>query len=111
MSGNFSFPSAKEAMGQRKSEKKRKRTLIDTFIIDDRLTAKLSAAMGSSKPFPTKSSRNTKPDEFENVIIVSLPLDGSSYSDPLFIKGIADDLLLPADSIRFADLGPVQTTE
>ena len=42
---------------------------------------------------------------------VNLPLDGSVYSDPSFIKGVADDLLLPTDRRRFADVGQVQTAE
>ena len=107
MSGKFSFPSAKEAMRQRKSEKKRKRAFIDTFVVDDRPTAKSSATLGSVEPSLAKSSRNTKPDEFEGVMFVTLPLDGSMYSNPSFIKGVANDLLLLTDRRRFADIGQV----
>ena len=42
---------------------------------------------------------------------VSLSLDGSAYFDPSFIKDVAEDLFLPADRRRFANIGPMQTTE
>ena len=47
----FSFPSAKEARGQRTSERKRKRTQIDTSVIDDRTTVKLGAASASTESY------------------------------------------------------------
>ncbi len=52
MSGKFSFPSIKEAkalsegalsLSQKKTEEKRKKTLLDTFEVDDRPATKSSA--------------------------------------------------------------------
>ena len=37
--------------------------------------------------------------------------DGSVYSNPSFVKGIVDSLLLPADHKRLAEIGLVQATE
>ena len=78
-------------------------------MIDDRAVAKLGATSASAEPLPTKFSRKTRPDESQDVVFVNHPLDGSTYSDPSFIKGVADDLLLPAD--RKTDIGLVQTAE
>ena len=91
MSGKFSYPSAKEARRLRTSEKKRKRPLVDTSIIDDRVAAKSIVVPMLAKPSPTKSSRKTRADEPQDVVFVHLPLDGSTYSNPSFIKGVADD--------------------
>ena len=63
----FSFPSAKEALAlsqmealtplQKKVEKKRKWTLLDTSMVDEHPAAKLSAAGAYAKLFLAKSSR------------------------------------------------------
>ena len=111
MSKKFSYLSAKEARGLRMSEMKRKRPLVDTSIVDDRATIKSVIAPGSVEPSHAKSSNKTKPNEPQDVVSVYLPLDGSKYSDTSFIKGVADDLLLPTDRRKFIDICPVQTVE
>ena len=111
MSKKFSYPSVKEARGLQTSKKKRRRPLVNTSIVDDHVAAMLVIVLRSAKPLPAKSSRKTKPDESQNVVFVHLPLDGSAYSDSLFIKGVADDLFLLVDHRRFTDIGPVQTAE
>ena len=42
---------------------------------------------------------------------VPMTSDGSSYSDPSFVKDATEALLLPADRKRLAEIGPVQSTE
>ena len=42
---------------------------------------------------------------------MNISLDGSMYSNPLFVKGVAESLLLPTDRKRLAEIRPVQTTE
>ena len=111
MSGKFSYPFVKEAKGLRTSEKKRKRPLVDTYIVDDRVAAKLVVTPRSAEPSPAKSSKKSKPDRPQDVVFVRLLLDRSAYSNPSFIKGVADDLLLLADHRRFTNIGPVQTAE
>ena len=111
MSGKFSYPSVKEARRLRKSEKKRKRALVDTFFIDNCVAVKLVVAPGSVEPSPARSSKKTKPDEPPDIMSVHLPLDEYVCSDPSFIKVVADDLLLPADYRRFTDISLVQTIE
>ena len=80
-------------------------------MIDDHAATKLGVASASAEPSPAMSSRRTRSDEPQDVVAVNLPFDGSAYSDPSFIKGVADDLLLLADCKRFADIGPVQTAK
>ena len=63
MSKKFSYPSAKEARELRTSEKKRKRPLVDTSVIDDRAATKSVVAPGSTEPSPAKSSKKSKPNE------------------------------------------------
>ena len=64
--------------------------------------------MGSTKPSPTKSLKNTRSSKVEDFVNVCFPSNRSAYSDPSFVKGIADSLLLSADYKRFADIGLVQ---
>ena len=54
--------SQKEALTllHKKVEKKRKMTLLDTFVVDECSVAKLSIAGASIEPSPTKSLRRTK---------------------------------------------------
>ena len=42
---------------------------------------------------------------------VSLPADGSAYSDPSFVKDVTEALLLLADRKRLNEIWPVQSTE
>ena len=107
MSGKFSFPSAKESKGQRKVEKKWKRMMPDTYVVHDRLTARSSVPIGSVEPSPAKSSRKTQLSEAEGFVTMNLPLDKYAYSDPSFIKGVAETFLLAADCKRFANISSI----
>ena len=49
----------------------------------------------------------SKSSEGEGTLIVSLPVDGSAYSDPSFVKELSETLLLPADRKRLVDIGLV----
>lgn len=61
MSGKFYFPSTKEALRQRKSEeKKRKRALLDTFMVDHHTAIRSSGPTMTSKPLPAKSSKKAR---------------------------------------------------
>ena len=60
-------------------------------------------AAGSNEP--------TGSIEIEGFVNASLLLDGSTYSNPSFVKGVADSFLLLADCKRFTDIGPIQTAE
>ena len=42
---------------------------------------------------------------------MTLPTEGSAYSDPSFVKDGIDVLLLPTDCKRLNEIGPVQSTE
>ena len=87
----------------------------NTYVVDDRPTAKSSAAEASVvahvaastraphagasiKPSSAKSSRMTRSRSSETEGIVNVPLlaDRSAYSDPSFVKEVDDALLLPA---------------
>ena len=138
MSGKFIFPSAKEAKAfseaalsllQKKMEKKRKRPLPNTLVVDDRAVMKSSVAEASAIPTaaPTgtsstgaftesssvKSSRRTRSrsSKIEGIMNVPLPVDGSTYSDPSFIIEVADTLLLLANCKKLTDIGLVQSAE
>lgn len=78
-------------------------------MIDDHAAVKLGVVSTFVKSLPAKSSRKTRLDEPQYVVAMNLPLDGSTYSNPSFIKGVVDDLLLPADRKRFVDIRPAQT--
>ena len=43
--------------------------------------------------------------------MVTLPAEGSAYSDPLFVKEVTEGLLLPIDWRRLNEIGPVKTME
>ena len=80
-------------------------------MVDDDAAVKLGPVSASVEPLPTKSSRRTRLDEPQDVVVVNLPLNGFAYSDPSFIKGVVGDLLLSTDRIRFVDIGMVRTAE
>ena len=88
--------------------------------MNDCPAAKSSATEASGAPFATpanpslaKSSRKTrlKSTESEGMLTVSLPVDGSAYSDPSFFKEVTEVLLLLADRKRLTDIGPIQSVE
>ena len=67
----------------------------------------------SPDPSPAKSVKRvkSKSSEGEGTLTISLPADGSAYSDPSFVKELSETLLLPADRKRLVDIGPVQSVE
>ncbi|KAL5565741.1 hypothetical protein UlMin_028905 [Ulmus minor] len=128
--GKLGIPSAKEAKAllegaasssQKKS--KRKRPQVDTRVIDDpegykqsKIEAASVAAAGarvSPDLSPAKSAKRakSKSSEGKGTLTVSLPADGSAYSDPSFVRELSETLLLPADRKRLVDIGPVQSVE
>ena len=62
---------------------------------------------------PAKSAKRvkSKSSKGEGTLTISLPVDESAYSDPLFVKELSETLLLPADRKRLVDIGPVQSVE
>ena len=105
---------------------KRKRTALpETRVMDDPEGYKQSKAEAASAAsagilvsfspdpslvrFAKKAKSNSS--EGEGTLTVSLPTDGSAYSDPSFVKELSEALLLPADRKRLADIGPVQPVE
>ena len=42
---------------------------------------------------------------------MTLPAEGSAYSDPSFVKEVTEALLLPVDRKRLKEIGPVQSAE
>ena len=44
-------------------------------------------------------------------MVVPMPSDGSTYSDPSFVKDATEALLLPVDRKRLSEIGPMQSTE
>ena len=43
--------------------------------------------------------------------VVALPVDGSAYSDPSFVKDVTKGLLLPANRKRLNEIGLVKSAE
>ena len=126
--GKLGIPSAKEAKAllegaasssQKKS--KRKRPQVDTRVVDDpegykqsKIEAASIAAAGahvtiSPDPSPAKSAKRakSKSSEGEGTLTISLPADGSAYSDPSFVKELSETLLLHTDHKRLVDIGHV----
>ena len=62
---------------------------------------------------PARSAKKVKSKsaEGEGNLTISLPADGSAYSDPSFVKELSETLLLPADCKRLVDIRPVQSVE
>ena len=67
----------------------------------------------SIEPSPAKSAKKamSKSCEGEGTMTVSLPADGSAYSDPSFVKDVPKALLLMANRKRLNEIGPVQSVE
>ena len=67
----------------------------------------------SVEPSPVRSAKKVKSrsSEDEGNIVVTLPVEGSVYSDHSFVKEVTDGLLLPADRRRLNEIGPVKTAE
>ena len=107
------------------SQKKGKRKIMpDTRVMDDLEAYKLSkveaaaapAKVGtpssvSAEPSPAKSAEKEKSSKNEGALTVTLPADGSAYSDPSFVKDLSEVLLLPANRKRLTDIGLVQSVE
>ena len=62
---------------------------------------------------PAKSAKKVKSRSFEDEgnILVTLPTEGSAYSDPSFVKEVTVGLLLPADWKRLNEIRPVKNVE
>ena len=67
----------------------------------------------SVEPSLVKSAKKAKSWSFEDEgkVMVTLPAEGSAYSDPSFVKEVTEGLLLPADQMRLNEIGPVKTAE
>ena len=133
MSRKLSIPSAKEAKALLKGaasssqrERKRKRVALpDTSVVDDLEVYKQSRAEAvstlvgksqgatSAEPSPVKSAKKAKGKSSEggDSVAVPMPSDGSTYSDPSFVKDATEALLLPADQKRLAEIRPMQSAE
>ena len=132
MSGKFSIPSTKEAkalledVASSSQKKKRKKpTLLDTRVVDKHATEAASAsfvtqagsppyfASASIEPSLTKSAKKARSKLYESkgMLIVTLPADGSVYSDISFVKDVAELLLLLANCKRLNDIRLVQLAE
>ena len=137
MSGKFHIRSVKKAKAlseraasvYQKKGKRKRLTLLDTRVVDDRAIAKISVAKAASAPSLTlagtppastfvhpslaKFANKTwsKLSESERMLIVTLLTDGSAYSNPSFVKEVTESLLLLADRKRLNDIGPVQSAE
>ena len=94
ISGKFSFPSMKEGLKQRKDEK-RKQVMLDTSVVDNHLVVVLSGPVGSSEPSQAKSSKKNKSSEVEECVRIDLPCTRSAYSNPSFVKNVANSLSYP----------------
>ena len=53
----------------------------------------------------------SKSSEDEGKVVVTLPAEGSAYSDPTFVNEVTEGLLLPTDQRRLSEIGPVKTVE
>ena len=113
MSGKFSFSFAKEAiaLGQKKVENKCKWLLPNMDVVDDCPTAKSSAVGRFVEPSLAKFLRKMKSNEAEGLVNMALLSNGSAYSDPSFIKGIANFLLSPVKRNRLVEIGPIQAAK
>ena len=67
----------------------------------------------SVEPSPAKSAKKAKSrsSEDEGKVVVTLPTEGSAYSDPSFVKEVTEGILLPADRKRLNEIGPVKIAE
>ena len=96
----------------------------DTRVVDDpksykhiKAEAAVVFAMVGTPSFVSaelslvKSTNKKKSSESEGALTVSLPTDGSAYSDSSFVKDLSEVLFLPADRKRLTDIGPVQSVE
>ena len=70
---------------------------------------KSSMARASIEPSPAKSLRKTmsRSSETEGILNVPLPAERSTYSDPSFVREVADTLLLCADHRRLIKIRPI----
>ena len=81
--------------------------LLDTLVVDDHLAMVLSTLVGSSEVSSTNSRKKIKLSELEYCVRIELSSTGSAYSDPFFMKNVADSMLFPTDRKRFVDISPI----
>ena len=65
------------------------------------------------EPSQVKAAKRvrSKSSEDEGKVVVTLPAEGSAYSDPSFVNEVTKGLLLPADRRRLSEIGPVKAAE
>ena len=68
-------------------------------------------AGGFAEPSQAKYLTRLRLSETEGILNVPLPMERSAYSDPSFVREIADTLLLSADYRRLIEIGLVQPVE
>ena len=114
ITGKFSFPYAKEALKQRKSEgdKKRKKEMHDTSIVDDKPATGSNAPAMSSKASPAKSStKRSRSSHEEGNMTLSISSDDSIYFEPSFLHDTTDSFLLLSDRKRMSNISPMQAAD
>ena len=74
-------------------------------MIDDRTVAGLSALAMSSEHSPAKSLEKARWSEGEGFVNLNLQSDALVYSNPSFLKGVADSLLLPINQKWLSNIG------
>ena len=93
----------------------------DTRVVDDPERYRMSKAetnliqsgtppvSASVEPSPARSSKKvrSKSSEGDGVLTVTLPTERSAYSDPSFVKGVTEALLLPTVRKWLNEIGPV----
>ena len=113
------------ASSSHKKGKRKRPAIPNTRVVDDPEGYKQSKAEAASSPSigihvflsPYSSSARSakkaksKSSEGEGTLTISLPADGSAYSDPSFVKELSETLLLLADRKRLVDIRPVQSVE
>ena len=52
-----------------------------------------------------------KSSEGKDSVVMPMAFDGSTYSDPSFVKDMTEALLLPVDRKRLTEIGSVQSAE
>ena len=99
--------------------------LPDTHVVDDPEGYRMSKAettliqagippMSTSvEPSLARSAKKerSKLSKDEGALTVTLPAEGSAYSDPSFVKEVTEAFRLLADHKRLNEIGPVQSTE
>ena len=75
--------------------------------------ARKSKGTTSAESSPVKFAKKAKGKSSEggDSVVLPMPFDGSTYSDPSFVKEATEALVLPVDWKRLTEIGPVQSAE